>query len=250
MFIIPEINCPQGFEDQMFFSREREKGLYFGFPHVQLDPNDENIFWSQILNESLNEYSDSEVDLKELDFKIYSKVHLMLKEEKIDLYSAIKYFWNRLVYYKSLVAEDELSSNFNRMKIDKIEINVSDGNFIIEPPLIILPDVIQKVPLLLVPNLVCFLREHFLRRNRYRNYNLMFRNNFKELLNYPYPRIRIPKKQNAPRRVKKKKLTEEYRYRPESVKGDDFVSARMIMEMVKQLNPSQKKKALKFLEQL
>jgi len=252
MFIIPEIiDTQKSAGGNVFFINEKKKGQYFCFPHIQPDYDDENNFWTDMLNEVLTELPENLMtDFKALDFKIYSRVHFLLKEKTINLYSAIRYFWNRLVYYKSLVSEDELASNYYGMQIHKIEFSLN-GNIVIEPPHIILPSNVQKIPLILVPNLVCFLNEHYLRRNRHRDYSLMFRNNFKELLKYSYPKIRIPSKKVSKNKIRKKKLQEEYRDRKrDSQKDDDFISPKMLIELIKQLNVKQKKQALRFLDKL
>ena len=203
MFIIPEIIDPENsMGGNTFFRNEKKKGQYFCFPHIQPDYDDENNFWTDILNEALDELPGNLMaDYKALDFKIYSRVHFLLKERTINLYSAIRYFWNRLAYYKSLVSEDELASNYGRMQIRKIDFSLN-GNIHVDPPCLVLPSNVQKIPLILVPNLVCFLNEHYLRRNRHRNYNLMFRNNFKELLKYSYPKIRIPSKKISKNKIR------------------------------------------------
>jgi len=252
MFIIPEIiSADNSIIGNVFFRNEKKKGQYFCFPHIQPDHTDENNFWTDMLNEVLDEAPENlTTDYKALDFKIYSRVHFLLKERTINLYSAIRYFWNRLVYYKSLVSEDELASNYERMKLYKVEFSLN-GNIVVEPPHIILPSNVQKIPLILVPNLVCFLNEHYLRRNRHRNYNLMFRNNFKELLKYSYPKIRIPSKKISKNKIRKKKLQEEYRDRKiNSQKDDDFINSKMLIELIKQLNIKQKKQAFRFLKKL
>ncbi len=248
MFLVPEIDNENNGLDPLrnFYLRERKKGKIFEYPHIQMESDKENNFWTEILLSNISNLSKNyNQNLKELDLNVCTQVNLMIKQRRINLYSAIRYFWNRLAYYKSKVLEDEIARDYDRIKIERIDFNL-DKNIYVEPVTLILPIIVQKIPMVLVPNLVSFLYEHFLRRNRYRNYNLMFRNNFKELLNYPYPKIRIVTKKS--KKKKGKILTKEYHDRKNN--SDDFISSKMILELTKQLNSSQKREVFSFLEKL
>lgn len=210
--------------------------------HKCLLVNDENDFWSNLLNEVIAEHK--KYNANNIEYAIFKKVNLHLKNKSINFFVAFKYFWNLLFYYQQNCPSEGIR------EIKLVHISLERYNFSVNTNDIIIPGFLTKVPLILVPNLVGFLFIKAASGDGFSRCEDLARNKFQILREFPFPRFKELSSVSKDTATKKKKLKgnktlkKEY---SEREKDGDFVTPDVIISLLKELKPKNKKNVMELI---
>lgn len=202
-----------------------------------LSASEENEFWLDMLYEAIKERQ-VDNDNSNTEHYIFTKVNWHLKNNSINFFAAFRYFWNILDYYKN-------NSPYKINEIKNISVCLERNHFCVCTELIEIPSFLTKTPLILVPNLVCFLYNIFKNKESFSDYKDISRNKFQIIRGCHYPELKDLKKIKINKT--NKTLLSEYL---DNDKKSEIINNNTIISIIQNLNQKDKNKVMDFAKKL